>query len=177
LRINDIDRYDDRENIRCNLVDAYDKLMQFVEKHLPDKFYLENDQRISLRDKIFREVVANILIHREYTNAFPTSFCIYNDYVETKNANKPHVYGILTPVNLLPFPKNPNIAQMFTQMGRSEELGTGIRNVYKYSKAYSGSDKVVFSEEDIFITKVPLMKLVSDNLNVTDRKGQISTIK
>jgi len=41
-------------------------------------------------------------------------------------------------------------------MGRSEELGTGIRNVYKYSKAYSGSDKIVFSEEDIFISKVPL---------------------
>ena len=37
LRIKDVDRYDDRENIRCNLVDMYDKLMQFVEKHLPDK--------------------------------------------------------------------------------------------------------------------------------------------
>ena len=41
-------------------------------------------------------------------------------------------------------------------MGHSEELGTGIRNVYKYSKTYSGSDEIVFSEEDIFISKVPL---------------------
>lgn len=41
-------------------------------------------------------------------------------------------------------------------MGRSEELGTGIRNVYKYSKAYSGSDKIVFSEEDVFMSQVPL---------------------
>ena len=59
LRIKDIDRYDDRENIRCNLVDAYDRLMQFVEKHLLDKFYLEGDLRISLRDKIFREVIVH----------------------------------------------------------------------------------------------------------------------
>jgi len=156
LRKVDLDRYDDRENIRCNLIDAYDKLMNFVAKHLPDKFYLEGDQRISLREKIFREIIANMLIHREYTNAFPSTFTIYNESVETKNANKPHVYGLLYPNTFQSFPKNPNIAQLFTQMGRSEELGTGIRNVYKYSKAYSGSDKIVFSEEDIFISKVPL---------------------
>jgi ATP-dependent DNA helicase RecG len=56
LRVRDIDRYDDRINIRCNLIEAYDLLMQFVAKHLPDKFFLEGDQRISLRDTIFREV-------------------------------------------------------------------------------------------------------------------------
>ena len=156
LRKVDVDRYDDRENIRCNLIDAYDRLMNFAAKHLPDKFYMEGDQRISLREKIFREIIANMLIHREYTNAFPSAFTIYNDYVETKNANKPHVYGLLQPNTFQSFPKNPNIAQLFTQMGRSEELGTGIRNVYKYSKAYSGSDKIIFSEEDIFISKVPI---------------------
>jgi len=38
LRVENLDRYDDRENIRCNLIEAYDKLMDFVAKHLPDKF-------------------------------------------------------------------------------------------------------------------------------------------
>jgi len=56
LRKVDLDGYDDRENIRCNLIDAYDKLMNFVAKHLPDMFYMEGDQRISLREKIFREI-------------------------------------------------------------------------------------------------------------------------
>lgn len=41
-------------------------------------------------------------------------------------------------------------------MGRSEELGTGVSNVYKYSKAYSGSDHILFEENDVFIAKVPL---------------------
>ena len=173
LRIRELDRYDDRENIRCNLVDAYDKLMLFVEKHLPDKFYLEGDLRISLRDKIFREVIANILIHREYTNAYQTLFCIYRDHVEAKNANKPRLHGMLTPKNSVPFPKNPTIAQIFTQMGRSEELGTGIRNVYKYSKAYSGSDKVSFAEEDVFVTRVPLLDVLNDvsEKNESEEKG------
>jgi ATP-dependent DNA helicase RecG len=82
---------------------------------------------------------------------------------------------MLTPQNLLPFPKNPTIAQLFTQMGRSEELGTGIRNVFKYSKAYSGSDKVLFAEEDVFVTRVPLNTSIFDgtvngivNSNITD---------
>jgi ATP-dependent DNA helicase RecG len=152
LRIKDIERYDDRENIRCNLIDAYDKLMQFVAKHLPDKFYLEGDQSISLRDIIFREVVSNLLIHREHLNAFPSTFIIYSDNLEIKNANKPHNYGKLLPSKFEPFPKNPHIAQMFTQMGRTEELGTGIPKVYKYSKAYSDNEQIEFIENDIFIT-------------------------
>ena len=172
----DMDRYDDRVNIRCNLIEAYDKLMDFVAKHLPDKFYLEGDQRISLREKIFREIVANMLIHREYTNAFPTSLIIYKDKLETKNANKPHLYGQLLPDTFEPFPKNPHLSQIFTQIGRSEELGTGLRNVFKYSKAYSGSDKVSFLEEDIFVVKVPLVS--NDQINdvggnVGDNVGDI----
>jgi len=33
------------------------------------------------------------------------------------------------------FPQNLNIANIFTHLGRSEELGTGIKNLFKYSKA------------------------------------------
>ncbi len=163
-----IDRYDDRDNIRCNLIEAYDRLMAFVSKHLPDKFYLQGDQRISLRDKIFREIIANILIHREYTNAFPTSFIIYKNMVEAKNANKPHIHRLLKPGNFEPHPKNPHIAQIFTQMGRSEELGTGVNNVFKYSKAYSGNDSIIFKEEDIFITTVPLFSESNKSITVNE---------
>jgi len=124
---------------------------------------LQGDQRISLREKIFREVVANILIHREYTNAFPTSFIIYKDKVESKNANKPHVWGKLKPGNFEPFPKNPHIAQIFTQMGRSEALGTGVQNVFKYNKIYSKTDKNIFREDDIFTTYVPLGEFLGTN--------------
>ena len=163
LRIKDLDRYDDRENIKCNLIDAYDRLMAFVAKHLPDKFYLQGDMRISLREKIFREIVANLLVHREYTNAYPSSFVIYRDRVETKNANKPHLYGQLLPDNFEPFPKNPHIIQIFTQIGRTEELGTGVKNVYQYTKAYSGEDNIEFDEKDVFISQVPLGDIFVDS--------------
>ncbi|WP_312667519.1 hypothetical protein [Tissierella praeacuta] len=63
-----MDRYDDRDNIRVNLIESYDQLMYFISKHLNDNFYLEGDRRISLRNKIFREVVVNILIQRGRCN-------------------------------------------------------------------------------------------------------------
>jgi ATP-dependent DNA helicase RecG len=129
------------------------------------------DQRISLREKIFREIIANMLIHREYTNAFPSSLIIYTDKVETRNANRPHVYGQLYPDTFQPFPKNPRLAQLFTQMGRSEELGTGLHNVYKYSKIYSGSDNIIFLEEDIFQATIPL------TVKVTGKGNSKVTIK
>ncbi len=71
LRVVNTDRYDDRDDIRTNLIDSYYRLMAFIRKHLPDPFYLEGDKRISIRERIFREVVVNMLIHREYINAFP----------------------------------------------------------------------------------------------------------
>lgn len=45
---------------------------------------------ISLRSIIFRELVANIIAHREYTSAAPATMMIYADRVEFKNPNVPH---------------------------------------------------------------------------------------
>ena len=120
VRINNVERYDDRAYIQTNLVEAYEVLMDFVSRHLPDKFYLEGDQRISLRAKIFREIVANLIIHREYTNAAPGNFIIYADRVETENANNPHREGPIDPANFAPFPKNPLITKFFIQLGHVE---------------------------------------------------------
>ena len=39
---------------------------------------------------IFREVVSNLLIHREFANPFPAKLVIENDRVFTENSNKPH---------------------------------------------------------------------------------------
>ncbi|WP_207720463.1 helix-turn-helix domain-containing protein [Clostridium gasigenes] len=117
LRVEDIDRYDDRDDIRTNLIESYDRLMVFVEKHLSDKFFLENDQRISLRNRIFREVISNILIHRDYANSFPAKFIINRDVVITENSNKPHGHGAINPEKFSPFPKNPMIAKFFKEIG------------------------------------------------------------
>ena len=95
LRKVNVDRYDDREIIRTNLIESYDQLMAFVAKHLPDKFYLDGTERVSLRDRIFREVIANLLVHREFINEFPAKLIILNDGVHSENWTRPHGSGLL----------------------------------------------------------------------------------
>jgi len=156
LRVENTDRYDDRDDIRTNLIESYDRLMAFVRKHLPDKFYQEGEQRISLRDRIFREVVGNLLIHQEYTNAFPAKMILEKDRVLIENWNRPHDGGTIDPNNFSPYPKNPIIAKFFKEIGRVDELGSGVRNTFKYCKLYVHGSNPVFMEDDIFKTIIPL---------------------
>jgi ATP-dependent DNA helicase RecG len=156
VRIKNLERYDDRVYIQTNLIEAYEILMEFVNRHLPDKFYLEGAHRVSLRTTIFREIVANLIIHREYTNAAPGTFTIYADRVETENANNPHGEGPIDPTNFIPFPKNPLIAKFFIQLGRVEELGSGILTTTRLTKEYAGKGKAVFIEGSTFKTIIPL---------------------
>lgn len=155
LRFVNLDRYDDRDDIRTNLIDSYDRLMSFIGKHLRDKFYLEGDIRTNIRDKIFREVVSNMLIHREYLNPFPAKLIIQRARVVAENSNRANHSGIIDPENFSPYPKNPKIAKFFKEIGRADELGSGVRNINKYNKIYSGAEGQ-FIEGDIFQTIIPL---------------------
>ena len=156
LRRVDVDRYDDRVNIRVNLIDAYDLLMAFVEKHLPDPFYMENARRVNLREKIFREIVSNLIVHREYTVASPGTLTIYLDRVETSNPAIPHGHGPIRPGHFTPFAKNPTLSKFFMQMGRGEEIGSGVLNVTRYLPFYTKGGKARFVEGDPFVTIIPL---------------------
>ena len=153
-RVN-VDRYDDREIIKTNLIESYEQLMEFARKHLPDKFFLEGDQRKSLRDIITREMLVNTLIHREFTSSYTAKFVIEKDKMYVENANRALYSGIITPDNLEPNPKNPIIAAFFRNIGYADQLGSGVRNLFKYTKNYSGK-KPVFEEGDVFKIIIPL---------------------
>ena len=153
-RVN-LDRYDDREVVRTNLIESYDILMDFARKHLSDKFFLEDAYRISLRDIIVREMVSNTLMHREFVSSYAAKFVIMRDKVYTENANRAVKDGMITPDNLEPIPKNPIIAAFFRNIGRADRLGSGVRNLFKYSKFYSGQNPSL-SEGDVFRIVVPL---------------------
>ena len=165
-RVKETDRYDDRDDIRCNLIESYDRLMAFIEKHVDDKFYMENEIRVSARNKLFREVIANMLIHREYSNAYPAKLIIEKDCVKTENGNKARGLGAISLTDFVPYPKNPVIASVFKEIGWAEELGSGVRNIVKYSKVYSGTIPE-FIDGDVFKTKISLNGTVNGTVNDT----------
>ena len=150
--------------------------MAFVAKHLPDKFHLEKENRINIRDRIFREVVANILVHREFLNEYPAKFIIQNDGVYCENWNRPHGSGLLELNKLSPFPKNPVIAAFFREIGRVDELGSGLINTNKYLPLYSQGNKPQFIEGDIFKIKIPVsFKEVAKEVDKKSVEGLIES--
>ena len=83
-RVYDVDRYDDRDIIATNLIESYDRLMAFIVKHLDDRFYLEDDRRIDIRNIIGREICVNLLIHREFIEPFYSRLIIEKDVLKTE---------------------------------------------------------------------------------------------
>lgn len=157
LKVKDVERYDDRDDIRTNLIESYERLTDFIKKHLNDRFYIEGEQRVNIRDVIARELCANLLIHREYSNPYPAKLIITKDAILTENANKPRMIGYIDLNNYSPFPKNPKIAGFFKEIGLADELGSGIKKIAKYTKIYSGENPV-FEDNEIFKVIVPTSK-------------------
>ena len=184
VRLDNTDRYDDRLEVFGNIIDGYDELMDFMAKHLPDPFYMEGDLRMSLRDKIFREVIANMLVHREYLNPTLSIIEITRDGIIAKNANRPLKAGNVTLDNYERHPKNPHMANFFVQIGRAEHLGTGIRNIYKYVPLYTGKLPVI-DDENVYTVKMALPTLMNvessgkqeGKVETTQKTTEKSTLK
>ncbi|MDA3799178.1 MAG: AAA family ATPase [Kiritimatiellae bacterium] len=175
LKRNNEDRYDDRQMIYTNLIDAYDQMMSFVNKHLNDPFYLEGTQRISLRDKIFREAVSNIISHQEYVSGSPARLMIYKNKVIFDNPCTQHYFGEVKPDNFQPYSHNPIICKFMIQLGRFDELGSGIRNINKYLPFYSNGAKPVFREErQRFELEIPLINSTSRPEAQVEAAGEVA---
>ncbi len=123
------------------------------------------------------EMIANTLIHREFTSSYAAKFVIEKDRMYTENANRSSGDGIITPDNMEPNPKNPIIASFFRNIGWSDRLGSGVRNIFKYSKYYSGEEPE-FVEGDVFRIIVPLNEDYSydnpqnDSIDELERKNE-----
>lgn len=122
-------------------------------------------------------MIANTLIHREFTSSYTANFVIEKDRMYTENANRSSGDGIITPDNMEPNPKNPIIASFFRNIGWSDRLGSGVRNIFKYSKYYSGEEPE-FVEGDVFRIIVPLNEDYSydnpqnDSIDELERKNE-----
>lgn len=166
-RLEDNTRYDDRITIRANLITAYESLMTFVMKYLPEKFYLEDGttQRGDLRSNIFREIIANLLVHREYTSPFAGSLEIFSDRVITKNHTRfipSFKTGSISLDDLESCTKNPLLVKVFRELGWVEELGSGSRNIKKYAPLYFKNSSVEIKNEENFIFSITYRDITID---------------
>lgn len=172
-RVENMDRYDDRLIVENNLIESYDLLMGFIAKHTNDKFFLIDNINMSVRSIIAREIVSNLLVHREFASAFPAKLIVEKDKIYTENWNRAQRIGRIEPKDFTPYPKNPILANFFVNIGYADSLGSGVRNLYKYTKIYSGGEPDL-EEGDIFKLTVPLERYsgVGSKSNGMDRLSE-----
>ena len=163
FRVENKDRYDDRDVIITNLIDSYDRLISFGQKHLNDLFVLDGILNVNARDRILREIVSNTLAHRDYSSGFPAKMIIDGEKIIIENSNLAHSIGTLDLQKFEPFPKNPSISKIFREIGLADELGSGMRNTYKYTQLYSGMEPI-FEEGNIFKTIIPLKEIATEKV-------------
>lgn len=156
-------RYDDRLTLHCNLVEAYLKLLKFIQRNLPDKFYIGADSftRQDLRMLLFREIAANMCVHADYASGFASFFEIYTDRVVTRNRTRlvqTSRDGVIGIEQLGNYTKNPLLVKLFRELGWVEDLGSGTRKIKKYAPLYYKNYEIEIQDEEDFVFSITYSK-------------------
>ena len=152
-------RYDDRKTMRQNLIQVYDQMGAFVERYLPDRFYLPNNsvQRQNIRWDLFREIVGNLCVHTDFSSGFACFFHVFKDRVVTKNPTRllPEIpEGELTIQQLSNYTKNPLLVRVFHELHWAEDLGSGTRNILRYAPLYYPGYKIEINSGQQFVFSI-----------------------
>lgn len=155
-KIRDVERFDDRFICEENLIDSYDALLKYIENNIEMPFYL-NNQGITYNavGVIVREIVSNILIHREFMDKTPARILIYKDRIVSENANTPKLFTKVDLDNSEPFSKNSTIARVFRMIGYADEVGSGFEKIKNACNDYFNS-KPIIEDKDTFKVNISL---------------------
>jgi len=127
------------------------------------------------RDDVIRSCASgymtDALLRKENIDRYDDRLLVGTNLIEaydklyTENWNRSNRHGHIDPDNFTPEAKNPLLAWFFVNIGRADWMGSGIRNLYKYSKIYTGSEPELI-EGDVFKTIVPLKANVKNKKSV-----------
>ncbi len=120
-------------------------------------------------------------MHRDYSSAFPAKVIIEKDWLRTENWCIPRRHGNIMSDEFTPYPKNPLIQQFFANIGRTDTIGSGVRNLYKYTPMYSDGGKPELIESDVFRINIPLDKAAAEEVkekkNLSEREAAAEEVK
>ena len=168
-------RYDDRRTMRKNLILVYQQLAEFVERYLPDRFYLPegSKEREDLRWNLFREIVGNLCVHADFSSGYACFFHVFKDRVVTKNPTRllPEIpEGEMKIEQLDNYTKNPLLVRVFHEMLWAEDMGSGTRNILRYAPLYYPGFKIEINNGSQFLFSITYM-----DANVPESMGMSET--
>ncbi len=181
--------------VRSDLFTQVDEVINFIKKHINKEYIItgnpEREERWQYPISAIREIVVNMIVHRDYTHHGASSIKIYNDKIEFYNAGKlPDSITIekLLSGDYVSEIRNIKIAGMFKQLKLIEKYGSGFSRIIKPFKFYnlrtpkfenfqSGFRITVFTEKINVPVNAPVNAPVNVPVNVRQKSIIVSINK
>ena len=131
----------DSARTKADILTQIDQVIDFVKKHINKEIIItgqaRNTQKWQYPLEAIREIIINMIVHRDYRSASDSIVKIFDDRIEFYNPGR--LPDSITVDNLLSnsyksTPRNKLIADFCKSIGLIEKYGSGIRRVIQYFK-------------------------------------------
>jgi len=152
--------------IKEDLFKEVDLVLEFVRKHINKELIItekpQRNERWQYPLNAIREIVLNMIVHRDYRSSADSIVKIYDNKIEFTNPGG--IYGEATIEDIktgsfVSSPRNKLIASVFKEAGMIEKYGSGIKRVIEQCLKYGLPEPKFENLKDFF--KVTIF----DNIN------------
>jgi len=179
----------DSISLNSDLFTEVDEIIAFIKKHLMVEYIITGEpqrtERFDYPLDAIREIVINMVVHRDYRDSSGSIIKILDDRIEFFNPG--NLYGGITIDDLLTGnysskTRNKLIAKAFKEVGLIERYGSGIRRIIDICSNY-GVKQPVFEEVFngfrvvLFKEKTDVTKDVKDTIKDTANDTVKDTVK
>jgi len=169
--------------VRSDLFSEVELVLDFIKKHINKEYIITGDpqreERWQYPLQALREIIINMIVHRDYMHSGDSSIKVYNGYIEFFNFGKlPEGISIaqLVSGHYTSSVRNKMIASTFKEAQLIEKYGSGIKRIqegfvkYGLEKPYfeelqGGFLVTVYSKSHIHVDVVNVHEKVNENVN------------
>ena len=166
----------DTARTKSDICTQVDEVLGFVKKHINLEVIItgnaRNTQKWQYPMEALREIVLNMIIHRDYRSASDSIVKIFNDKIEFYNPGRlPDTISVedLLANSYKSTPRNKKIAEFFKDMGLIEKYGSGIQRIIGYCKDENCPLPVFENISDGFLVTVYAIAVLENTEKVTDK--------
>ncbi|MDR1975214.1 MAG: putative DNA binding domain-containing protein [Bacteroidales bacterium] len=164
----------DSLTLKSDLFTEVDEVMDFIRKHINKEIIItgdpQNTERWEYPLEAIRELVLNMIVHRDYTSSYDSIIKIFPDHIKFYNPGAlPDNISIkqLMTDDYISRPRNKQIAEIFKETGIIEKYGSGVTRIRREFIEYG--------------LPAPIFENVTDGLIITvygtryaDASGQVA---
>jgi len=171
----------DSLTIRSDLFGEVDAALSFIRKHLNRSYIITGDKQREERWDYplpaLREIVVNMIVHRDYISSSDSMIRIFDDRIEFFNPGR-LMAGLtieqLVRGNYVSAIRNKQVATLFKEAGIIEKYGSGIKRVLESIKLYGLKEPSFEEIQDGFL--VTFFKTTQKTTQKKSTKDQIIDI-